>query len=334
MINPRILITRTDRIGDVVLSTPLPRSIKRQYPESYVAVLVKKYTKDLYLNNPFVDKIIISDEENLSFLKLALLIRKMNFTHSMSLIPTERINWLLFWCGIKKRIGVGNKFYQFITNAKSVYRNKYVPLRHESDYCLDHVRKNGIESIDLNEEIFLTETEISKSGEIKRSICKSGEYLVGINTTSGNSAPNLSLSEYIKLINILIKIENIKIVITDTKPSVELKEIENIYFINTNNKLRESIINFAALDLLISSSTGPMHICAGLKIKTLSLFCPLIACSPKLWGPNGNESHIILPKDNYCSNICPGDPKLCDFSGDGGINAEMIIDKIKTLLNL
>ena len=48
MKNPRILITRTDRIGDVVLSTPLPRAIKKKYPESYVAVLIKKYTKDIY----------------------------------------------------------------------------------------------------------------------------------------------------------------------------------------------------------------------------------------------------------------------------------------------
>lgn len=330
----RILITRTDRIGDVVLSTPLPRAIKRKYPESYIAVLVKNYTKDLYLNNPNVDELIIEDDEGKSFIKLISLIRNKNFTHSLTLIPTEKINWLLFLCGIKKRIGVGDKFYQFLTNTKSVYRNKYVPLRHESDYCLDHIRKIGIESDDLSEEIILTDKEKNKSEEIKRSICKQGEYLIGINTTSGNSAPNLDLSEYVKLINNLKKMENIKIGVTDVEPSDELKQIENIYFLNTNKNLQESIINFAALNLLISSSTGPMHICAGLKIKTLSLFCPLTACSPELWGPKGNESHIILPDDNYCSIVCPGDPKLCDFSGDGGINSEIIIEKVKTILKL
>jgi len=34
----RFLIARIDRIGDVVLSTPLPREIKKKYPDSYVAV--------------------------------------------------------------------------------------------------------------------------------------------------------------------------------------------------------------------------------------------------------------------------------------------------------
>lgn len=334
MKNPRILITRIDRIGDVVLSTPLPRAIKKKYPECYIAVLVKIYTKDLYLNNPNVDELIVEDDEGKSFTKLISLIRNKNFTHSLTLIPTEKINWLLFLCGIKKRIGVGNKFYQFLTNTKSVYRNKYIPLRHESDYCLDQIRKIWIKSDDLSEEIILTDEERNKSLEIKRSICKSSEYLIGINTTSGNSAPNLGVSEYIKLINNLKKIKNVKVGITEIDPQNELKQIEDIYFLNTNNNLRESIINFAALDLLISSSTGPMHICAGLNVRTLSLFCPLTACSPELWGPKGNESHIILPNDKYCSTVCPGDPKLCDFSGEGGINSEIILEKVKTILKL
>jgi heptosyltransferase-2 len=75
-----------------------------------------------------------------------------------------------------------------------------------------------------------------------------------------------------------------------------------------------------------------MHICAALKIPTLSIFCPLPACSPKLWGPLGNKSEIILPEENYCSLICPGDPHICDFGGDGGIDSEKIYDTIKSFL--
>ena len=58
----RILIVRQDRIGDVVLSTPIPRAIKNQWPDSFIAVLVNNYTKDVYINNPYVDKIIIYDD--------------------------------------------------------------------------------------------------------------------------------------------------------------------------------------------------------------------------------------------------------------------------------
>ena len=55
---------RIDRIGDVVLSTPIPREIKKAYPDSFVSVLVRNYTKDIYLNNPYVDQIILYDGED------------------------------------------------------------------------------------------------------------------------------------------------------------------------------------------------------------------------------------------------------------------------------
>ncbi len=103
-------------------------------------------------------------------------------------------------------------------------------------------------------------------------------------------------------------------------------------YINEGKKLRESIINFSAIDVLISASTGPMHICAALKVKTLSLFCPLPGCSPKLWGPLGNQSEIIFPQDNYCSNVCPGDPHICDFSGEGGIDSQIIYERLKQFI--
>lgn len=58
----RILIVRQDRIGDAVLSTPIPREIKKKWPDSFIAVLVRDYTKDIFLNNPYVDKKIIFDD--------------------------------------------------------------------------------------------------------------------------------------------------------------------------------------------------------------------------------------------------------------------------------
>ena len=97
---------------------------------------------------------------------------------------------------------------------------------------------------------------------------------------------------------------------------------------NKKKVLRDSIINLAALDVLISNSTGPMHICAALKIPTFSFFCPLTACSPKLWGPLGNKSKIVLPEQKYCDTQCPIDPKKCDYSKPGGLNAEFILEQV------
>lgn len=333
----RILIVRPDRIGDVVLSTPIPREIKKTYPDSFIAVMLRKYTKDIYENNPYVDKIILVDDYDdgtiETFWKKVNEIRNYKFTHSLTLLPTERLNYLLFFAGINYRVGVGHKFYQFITFTRYVSRNKYIPLRHEADYCMDLARRIGVKTNNLDTEIFLTENEKKISGLLRKSLLQEKKYIVGIHATSGNSASNWTPSEYRKLIDKLLDDSDIQIVITDNKIPGELKHIDNVLYPNIGKSLRESFLTFNSLDILISSSTGPMHICAALKVKTISLFCPMIACSPQLWGPLGNKSKIILPAENYCSIQCAGDPKKCTFEGDGGISVQMVIKELREFLN-
>ena len=331
----RLLIARIDRIGDVVLSTPIPRETKLAKPDSFVAVLVREETKAVYLNNPYVDAILTIDDEKgdlKSFRQMVSEIRKYKFTHGFMLLPQERLSWLFFLSGIPFRLGVSRKLYQFLTFTKFVSRHKYISLRHEADYCLDMLRRIGIEPKSINPEIFLSKDEELKREAIRKSLKQNDKILVGVNTTSGKSAPNMPTSEYRKLIDLLLTDERFKVVITENKPPEELKNIDGVNYINEGKKLRESIINFSALDVLISASTGPMHICAALKVKTLSLFCPLPGCSPKLWGPLGNQAEIIFPQDNYCSNLCSGDPHICDFSGEGGIDNQIIYERLKQFI--
>ena len=332
----KVLVARIDRIGDVVISTPIPHEIKRAYPDSFVAVLVKKYTKDVYVNNPHVDEIIIYDEDNdgkqPTFWELVKTLRKYKFSHAFMLLPNERLNWLLFFSFISNRIGVGHKLYQFLSLSKFVERKNYNPLRHEADYCLDMVRKIGIEPQTKEPEIYLSKEEITERDKLKTKLAPNDELIIGINTTSGKSSPNLTIDEYKKLVNLLVKNQDIKVVVTDNNPPKEILDIKGVVYPNVGLPLRASIVNFSVLDVLISASTGPMHICAALKVPTISLFCPLTACSPKLWGPLGNESEIIFPEEYYCSNVCPGDPHICDFGGQGGIDSEIVLKSVNSFI--
>ena len=38
--SPRILVTRTDRIGDLVLTTPVFKALRDQFPKAWIAALV------------------------------------------------------------------------------------------------------------------------------------------------------------------------------------------------------------------------------------------------------------------------------------------------------
>jgi len=332
----RIIISRPDRIGDVVLATPLPREIKKSFPNSYIAILLRKYTRSIFENNPYVDDIIVIDDDypNWNFKKLlreSKRLRKYKFNYALMLLPDEKINYLFFFAGIKKRIGVGHKFYQFITGVKAVSRNKYKPLRHEADYCLDLARAMGVTSFNYWTEIFLTENEQRLAQEYRKTFAPNGEKLIGINISSGNSCPNLSADNYLELINSLKNIENIKIFLTDKNAPPNIVDNEKVFHQKEN--IRELIVRIKSLDLLISSSTGPSHIAAAVKTPTLTLFCRLPACSPQLWSPLGNNAHYILPSEYYCKTRCPQNPKLCTFS-DGGIKIGQIIQASKNILNI
>ena len=60
----RILIVRQhDQLGDLLISTPAIRAVKKRYPNSYLGVVVRGYTAPLMWDNPNVDEIIVFHEK-------------------------------------------------------------------------------------------------------------------------------------------------------------------------------------------------------------------------------------------------------------------------------
>ncbi len=320
----RILIIRPDRVGDVVLATPLIRELRKNFPDAFIAVMVRPHTKDVLLNNPNIDEIIIDDYEDkdkgwVGFWRQVFKLRRYKFNIALHLLPTQRHAWMTFFAGIKSRVNVGIRLYSVLTFMKYVSRNKYIPLRHEADYSLDLGRKIGVKSENLEPEIFLSEEEIELSRKLVPK--NDDEIIIGINPLSGRSAPNWELDKYVELVKkILDEIPNAKLYINlhndfKAKGKFEKLKSERINLLIPNS-LRELILYTSRFDVLVSPSTGTMHIASALKIPTVSMFCPLPACSPKLWGPLGNKHEIVLPSEKYCKTKCPGDPHICTF-GDG-----------------
>lgn len=61
--NPKkILIIRFSSIGDIVLTTPVIRSLKTQLPEAEIHYLTKKSFNVLLTNNPYVDKVHLLED--------------------------------------------------------------------------------------------------------------------------------------------------------------------------------------------------------------------------------------------------------------------------------
>ncbi len=335
----RILIIRPDRIGDVILTTPLIKSVKTSFPGSFVGVMVGSYTVPLIRENPYVDEIITDDPAGkdsgrLGFWEQVRTLRKYKFDTGLMPLPRERHAWMMLLAGIKTRIGVGGKIYQILTGTRSVSRNKYIPLRHEADYVTDLGRKIGVTNIDLKPTLYLTPDEHANA---KKFFTSRGidfkKPLIGINPGSKNSCPNWLPERYVQLTERLMKIHQV-FINAGPKDSGLRKYFEHLgdrVILYDDNDLRELMALTSQVSILVSSSTGTMHIAAALDVPTVALFCPLTACSYKLWGPLGNRSEIIEPPEGYCQGRCPGNPKICPFDE---ISVESVLERIEKVISL
>ena len=75
-----VLILKYDRIGDMVVSTPIFRELKIAYPNISISVLASKANKDVIRYNPYIDKIYTNYKNSiLKDLPTLLKLRKKSF---------------------------------------------------------------------------------------------------------------------------------------------------------------------------------------------------------------------------------------------------------------
>ncbi|MEE9500248.1 MAG: hypothetical protein V3V42_03020, partial [Candidatus Omnitrophota bacterium] len=174
----RILLTRTDRIGDVVLSTPAIKAMRDKFPASYIAFMVRPYAKDIVEGNPYLDEVIIYDKYGkqkslFGTIKFAFELRKKKFDRAFMLHPTNRVHLISYLAGIPERIGYDRKLAIFLT--KKIPHLKENGKKHELEYTLDLLNSTGIEAKDKELFVPIHEKDIGKIEKILE------EYHVGKN---------------------------------------------------------------------------------------------------------------------------------------------------------
>lgn len=77
----KILVVRLSSMGDVILATPLLRSLRATFPEAQIDVAIKKQFSSLVKHNPHLNKIIEVDTGNMS--------------ESKRLVAEEKYDWVI-----------------------------------------------------------------------------------------------------------------------------------------------------------------------------------------------------------------------------------------------
>src|SRR5512143_1441155 len=140
----RILVVRTDRIGDVILTLPMAHVLKKQYPSSHVAMLIREYTAELVRLHTSVDALICDDAAGrpLALRHLVTELRKGKFDVVFHTHPRFRLALATWLAGIPLRVGTGYRWYAFLFNRR-VYEHRKDAHRHELEYNLNLLREVG-----------------------------------------------------------------------------------------------------------------------------------------------------------------------------------------------
>ena len=302
-----ILIARTDRIGDVVLTLPLCSIIKKHFPESRISFLLRDYTSALAKNNPFIDEVIILKEKNgkaLIWENIKLL--KNKFDVCIIAYPTFKLALILFLSKIKIRIGTGYRWYSFLFNKK-VYEHRKDAKHHELEYNVHLLKKIGIdENVNPNNIQFGLKPSIESIERVnellKSKNISSQKSIIILHPGSGGSSLDFPINKMKELAQKISDELDVEILITGNKSEKELCQSlvvsEKTKNIAGKFNLSELIALIDKCKLLIANSTGPIHIAAALGKFVVGFYPNIVTCSEERWGPYTNKKIIFKPKIN------------------------------------
>jgi heptosyltransferase III len=301
----RILLSRTDAIGDLILTLPVARSIKEAFPDHHLTMLVSEYTEPLLEGEEYIDGVItIPGRELGNYIEvkeLSHLLRAGNFDSVVFFYPRFSLALAARMAHISRRIGTGYRSYSLLLNERVKLHRKHSG-KHELDLNYD-LAQSAFPGLPHHEpHLAVLEQEIcSAQALLARHGVSPGEPYVIVHPFSRGSSPNWRLENYVSLAQGLVA-SSVKVVVTGSQQ--ERRQLGSFFtdgpsdVVNvageTDLRQLKGLIKAAAM--VVTSSTGPIHIATAVETFEVGIYPPVAALSPVRWGPRGGANKLFVPE--------------------------------------
>jgi heptosyltransferase-3 len=314
----RIIISRTDSIGDVMLTLPMCVWLKKNIPGVELIYLGKNYTK------PVVDCFSVIDEfvdwNRIESLPTSQRIEALHELHASAIIhvfPNKDIAALAKKAKIPMRIGTSHRTYHLLTCSHRLnFTRKSSPL-HESQLNFELLRPFGLTEIPSLETISgmlsaFQPIQVDLPKNIEEMLLTASKTVI-LHPKSQGSAVEWPMSSYAELANKLAD-NGYTVFFTGTEKEGELFRKDfpknpSIIDLSGTMSLEQLIVFIGKVQNLVACSTGPLHIAGFLGVRTIGLFSPRKPIHPGRWQALGSNVSILV-NDPECPTCKK--KKMCD----------------------
>ena len=255
----KILVVRFSSIGDIVLTTPVVRMLKKQL-NAQVHYLTKSSYVSLLKNNPYIDSVYQIDN---SISEVIADLKKEKYDYVIDLHSNLRTKILKF------RLGVAAKSFNKLNMEKFMLTNfklDNMPKIHIVDRYLETVKHLGVKNDNQGLDFFL-----SDRNKVDVSIFPKN-YIVFV--IGGQHATKILPNE--KIISIIKKVNKPVLLIGGPEDAYRGEEIAKACDKVVNTCGKYSILHSASLvqqaTMVITHDTGMMHIAAAFNKKIYSVW--------------------------------------------------------------
>lgn len=294
------LISRTDSIGDVILTLPICAWIKNMFQNSYIIFLGNSYTKPIVECYPYVDEIMDWRElKGLDKKTQINILKQKNIDVCIHVFPKKEIAKLAKKLKIPTRIGTSHRVFHFFTcNLRPNFSRRKSDL-HESQLNFELLRPLGLEKIPSLAEIqeYLSSFIIPK---VHLDLDLSAKNKIILHTKSKGSAVEWPMNKFFELAVKLADLDY-EVYFTGTEAEAvhfrdKLPKHQKILDMSAKFTLTEFIYFISQCEVIVAGSTGPLHIGAVSGIKTIGIYSQTRPIHQARWRPIGKNVSIVTNK--------------------------------------
>jgi lipopolysaccharide heptosyltransferase II len=307
----RILLIRLEHVGDVLLTTPAFRALRKRFPKAKIDVLVRDFTAEIAKKSPHVNNVIVWNAPWLSNLgtkstreesrRILHLLRGNKYDLAIDFHGDPRNIWLARKVA-RYTIGFGCRGFGFLLNKTIPYGHGHV-----IDRNLSLARALGANVSNKTMELPLSAADESFAANALKGTIKA----VCIAPGSGREEKNWLPERWAAVADALIEKSNTTVVFTGGKRDAAIVE-DVVRAMKHANKTRNvcgktTLTQLAAVlkrcALVLCPDSGTMHLARAMKTPLIGLFGPENA---REWGyrePHFQHIQRRTPRDITAEDV-------------------------------